>query len=344
MKLGWTLTLLALTGCSVSALARDVRSEEFQILAQDQAFEAKAAALNLEDPSYQLEYKPGGTSLGLKIKDPAGKSVGKFLPANGAANSEAQLVSHRLAQFLRMSALVVPSAPYTIGPRTTQIFYGMLTSANERNQWRRENQDELIEKIRANPNSLAGVLTPKTDEWEALDVANPDANTINRAHPIAQFIRADGPRPTTREMSLKGVKAKNGSTPTQSELELSRQFSQIMVLDLLCGQWDRWSGGNVEASIDGNGKLFFFARDNGGASMRGTNQVTTYLKIVSRFDRAQIQRVQRLADLLSGPERNDLITALRLKSDASSLLARAQALLQHVRGLTQQWGEQNVYF
>lgn len=345
MKRGWILiSMVVIGGFAPLALARNLRVEEFQVLAQDQAFAAKAAALNLEDPSYQFDYKAGGTSLGLKIKDASGKSIGKFLPANGAANIEAQLVSHRLAQFLGMSALVIPSAPYTLGPRVTQLFNSLLLNADERNQWRRENQEELLQKISQNPNSLTGVLTPKTEEWEVLELANEDANTINGAHPIAQWIRAEGPRPSLREMSLKGVKSKNGTIPTQSELELARQFSQIMVLDLLCGQWDRWSGGNIEASIDAKGKLFFFARDNGGASMSGTNQVANTLNLVSRFDRAQIKRVQRLVELLSGPEKTELAAALSLKSNPSSMLARAQALLQHVRALSQQWGEQAVYF
>jgi hypothetical protein len=326
-------------------IARDLRAEEFQILPRDRDFEALRLRLNLEDPAYALEFKSTGTSLGLKIKDAQKKSVGKFLPTNGAANIEAQIVSHRLGQFLHMSHMVVPSGPYTLGPRATGIFYDMVSSAQETNQWRRENQEELLEALQRNSQSLSGVLTPKTEEWEVEELVSASQNTINRTHPLAQMVQANGPKPSaTQLMSLKGVRAKDGRIPTETQLELSRQLSQIMVLDILCGQWDRWSGGNLEASINSSGRLYLIARDNGGASMKGTNWINPYLRIVSRFDRNQIQRVQRLVTLLSGNERIALAAALELKSDSSALLARANALLAHVQNMSAQWGEQNVFF
>jgi hypothetical protein len=59
-------------------------------------------------------------------------------------------------------------------------------------------------------------------------LANPSANTINSTDPVARFIRADGPVPSaSRRMSLRGIEG--GS---ESELELARQFSEIMVLDI----------------------------------------------------------------------------------------------------------------
>ncbi|MGZ3723682.1 MAG: hypothetical protein ACXVA9_12155, partial [Bdellovibrionales bacterium] len=202
-------------------------------------------------------------------------------------------------------------------------------------------------EIANHPKSLMGIFVPHehTDSMEAEDVANAGANTINSNHPIAQFIQARGPMPSaTRTMSLKGVHTKDGKIPVATELELAREFSQIMVLDILCGQWDRWSGGNVEATYSlETGHLYFFARDNGGASMSGTNGMQKYFGIVNRFDKTQIQRVEHLIELLKGPNAASLVSALGLRSDPKSLLTRASALVAHVHDVQSQSGEA-VYF
>jgi hypothetical protein len=96
------------------------------------------------------------------------------------------------------------------------------------------------------------------------------------------------------------------------------------------GQWDRWSGGNVEATSDGS-RVYFVARDNGGANMSGPGTFAKYSRIVTRFDRTQIQRVERLVQLLSDRDQSaQLVAALHLSSDPRFLLNRAQTLLAFV--------------
>lgn len=327
-----SIVAISLVSFNFSAFAA-IDPAEFQVLPRDQKFEAKLAELDPSCTDCKLTYKNTGTSVGFKleIKD---KSHGKFTCKGSATNVEAQVVSYRLGQFLGMSALVMPSAYYSVRGTTLQSFKGMLSRAAERNRWRAENRNNTLAAISRAPEKLEVVYTPhvKGGSPEVKGLANASANTINSNHLIARFIRADGPKPSANKlMTLDGVKAKDGSQPRESELELARQFSQIMVLDMIMGQWDRWSGGNVEAGIDEQ-RVFFTARDNGGASMVGKAHIEKYKRIVTRFDRAQIERVKRLVELLSNSTTApELFTLLQVRTARNSLLERAKIVIEHVR-------------
>jgi hypothetical protein len=344
--------IIGLFSGAPSALAAEPASVagEFQNLDRDHAFSSFLTALDLESGAYGLGYKDKGTSLGLEIYngDTKGKVIAKWLPENEAANIEGQVVSYHLGRFLGMGLLVIPSGYFTVHGKTLSSFQRMLDRASESNSLRLANQSALSDALSRNPNSMQGALMPKlaATKWEVVGLADTDNNTINRSHPIASFINVRGPMPSnSRAMTFHAVKTKDGKSPSASELDLAREFSMIMVLDLLGGQWDRWSGGNVEATYDpASTRLYFIARDNGGSTMVGTNYVNNYLNIVSRFDRGQIVRVQRLVQLLSSPQAADTVTGLRLRSNPASLLARANALLKQVNALVVRFGDAAVFF
>src|SRR5262245_52187405 len=311
--------LLGAVAFSMNALAADL-SSEFQSTPRDAEFAQLMSKLNLNADGIRLTYKDGGTSVGLKI-DQGSDKLGKWLPRNSAGNPEAQVVSYQLGRFLGMSEQVMPSAYYKLDGGALATFQKILQDARESNRWRRQNRDLNLADIARTPSGVTGVFTPYLEpkSEEVVGLANPSANTINSADPIARFIRADGPVPSaSSRMSLRGIKG--GS---ESELELARQFSQIMVLDILTGQWDRWSGGNVEGATDGT-RVHFVARDNGGASMNGPGAFAKYSRIVTRFDRAQTERVERLVQLLNDRDQSaQLVAALQLSSDPRSEIGRA---------------------
>jgi hypothetical protein len=335
----FSLALLLVIIVSRTISAADL-SSELQTTPQDAKFAELMSKLDLNADGIRLSYKDGGTSVGLKI-DQGEEKLGKWLPRNSAGNPESQVVSYQLGRFLGMSELVMPSAYYKLDGAALTTFQRFLQGVRETNRWRRENRNLNLAAIAQNPSGLMGVFTPYLEpkSEEAVGLANPSANTINSSDPIARFIRADGPVPSaSRRMSLRGIKG-----GTESELELARQFSQIMVLDILTGQWDRWSGGNVEAATDGS-RVAFVARDNGGANMSGPGTFTKYSRIVTRFDRTQIERLERLVTLLSDrDESTALAAALHLSSDLRFLLNRAQTLLAFVRTQASQYGD-TAYF
>ena len=338
----------ALSLIGLSLLATTValgNSAELKVLDRDQQFASRLQTLDLENGGYELKYKDTGTSIGLKLKKD-GKKAGKWLPPNAAANTEAQVVAHKLAQFLHMSELVVPAGYHVARSRTLAAFEQMIENANERNKLRIENKAKLLQMLANNSSQMLGVYTPDlpVDSMEVLDSVS--GNTLVSSHPLARFIQADDVMPSAqRTMSLKGVRPKTGPAPVATELELARQFSKLMVLDVLCGQWDRFSGGNLEATWTADTKrLYMFSRDNGGASMVGVKNVNKYLGLVSRFDRAQVQRLQRLLQILQGPGAGELVRTLQMKSDPKSLAARAQMVLSHVNASVANYGEDRAFF
>jgi hypothetical protein len=325
---------------TVSAAA--VSESELESRKKDLQFESLMKDLDLNDSQYVLKYKNTGTSLGIKIEVEK-ESFGKWVPENSATDVEAQVVSYYLGRFLNMSSLDVPSHYYLAKGRMLAEFKQMVTNASEKNKWRRENRDEILETLEDHPDDLLGVFTDHVRNAEALDIANPDANTINRNHPIAQFIQVTGPMPSKEKtMTLKGIKDKNKNTPSNTELQLAREFSQIMVMDILTGEWDRWSGGNVEGTWNDSG-VHFLARDNGGATMAGASGLKKYFGIVTRFDRGQIERVRHLHHLLNqDPEGTAAL--LRMRSRPKSLINRVNALLAHVNEQIEDHSEDKVFF
>ena len=67
-----------------------------------------------------------------------------------------------------------------------------MNSARERNKWRIKNRGDNLE--RAKKGQIIGVFMVELDieKAEVKGLANDRGNTINRNHPIARFIRADG--------------------------------------------------------------------------------------------------------------------------------------------------------
>jgi hypothetical protein len=319
-------------------------SAQFQTTANDQEFLNYVPTVDLNCSGCVLKYKDTGTSVGMKLKV-NGEKAGKWVPKCSATNPEAQVVAYHLGRFLGMSHVVMPSAYMELKGEARNKFKAMLNQAQERNRWRRENKDITLQALNSGA-ALVGVFTPNLEGGspEVKNLANSSANTINSAHPIAKFIKANGPVPSPgRMMTLDGVKLPNQPAPQENELELAKQFSQIMVLDMLCGEWDRWSGGNVEATIE-NGKMFFISRDNGGASMRGVAHMAKYKNIVTRFDRNQIERVKTLVELLSNPATSsEMVKLLEIRTANHSLLERAKDILQHVKNQNAAHGERAFF-
>lgn len=315
---------------------------------RDASFEQILASLDLEDPAYQLSYKDSGTSLGLKIKK-AEKKFGKWLPKNEAANPEAQVVSYHLGRFLGIGELVVPAGYYVARTRALSEFRGMLEHARERNELRGKNQQTLLAALARNPHSMEGVFTLPVDSFLLDHLVDTNGyhglGTLKQDTAIARMLHARNEMPSgERELDLGAPKQKDGHRPVNAELSLARELSKIFVLDMLCGQYDRFSGGNLEGAVDAAGRMHFIARDNGGASLvPGSGQAEQYFELLSRFDRAQIRLVRKL-DLELARDSADVAARLRLRSNPETFIGRVNALLAHVDRQVRQYGEARVYF
>jgi len=343
---------------------------ELETTDKDIAFLDMIATLNMEDATmakteanvgkYFFEYKSTHTSVGIKISKlelEDGKldtdKIGKWVPKNSANDVEAQVVAYSIGRFLNMRNLVVPSAYHTVGPKVLALFKTMLQCEKEKKGQHKDNCIIIRDAIKKDPNSMIGSFVDHVkDEKEV-----PNMNTfkgsyanngkLNPNHAIAKFIKASGPMPSADKKMDLGVSfevaAKKMVKATETELELSRQFSKIMVLDILTGQWDRFSGGNIEAVYkEKKDVVQFLAIDNGGASMKGAAKLL-YWEAVTRFDKDQIDRVQHLLALLkSDPQGTS--AGLGLISQPASLIARCEKLLDHVAAQVKAHGAEKAFF
>lgn len=317
---------------------------ELQTLPRDAKFDQLMAGLDFNVRGGTWEYKTNGTSLGLSLHL-GGKKIGKWLPTNGAANPEAQVVAYRLGRYLQMSENVAPSAYYTVKGAALRYFAQTMQNHEESNRWREENRENLLNALDRDSTQMFGMFSDSPSTYEVEEVENTDANTINSRHPIAIFMRADGAMPSgSKRISFKNVRKPGGPVASETELELARQLSKILILDALLGQWDRWSGGNLEAAIGDDGtRVYFIARDNGGAGLE-SGTVDKSLALVTRFDRQQIELLRKLVSELGDPAlKSHIVSLLQIRSTGPKLLARAQAVLAHVDKQAQRYGN-NAFF
>jgi hypothetical protein len=80
--------------------------------------------------------------------------------------------------------------------------------------------------------------------------------------------------------------------------DLAVQLSNIFLVDALNGQWDRFSGGNLQYAIF-NGRASFVSNDNGGTE-GGENYFKLVTDWVTRFSKPVAERILAMSDFLQG--------------------------------------------
>jgi hypothetical protein len=308
------LTLLTAMALAVQAFAlvsaqtapgQGVQGQAVPGTKRDLDFDEFMTGVDLEAPNLVFIYKgrkQEGSSVGFHVADPGRRKTGTFVPVNSSSNPEAEVVSYRLARFLGVSHLYNPVTYYQLGPLAVARFRTLLRNNPETTEDRVKNKVRVVAELTANPTSEFGIYRLRPDG--KLFHANALGMNGNPAlsHPLLQAIRADRPMPGTATMSLPGVKGQRRaypSEPMETQLELARQLSSILVVDQLLGQWDRfWR--NLEASGDAAGRLSLMARDNGGATIEdGWEWHPRYESMTSRYDRAMMNKLQSLHAFLN---------------------------------------------
>jgi hypothetical protein len=272
---------------------------------RDLDFDALMKTVDLDDPSIRLEYKrptSDGSSIGVFIGKGEQPTDASFVPANTSSIPEAEVVSYRLARFLGVSRTYYPVDYYKLGPKAYAKFRDMVLNTREIEDDRIANRNLVMKELKASPDTLLGIyrIKPKTKMYTVHGLGS--EGQFNLFAPLAKAIRASGPMPGDRNLTLDGIKGGKPdypSLPAEREVELARQLSTIFVIDQLIGQWDRfWE--NLEASGDKTGRLKLIARDNGGATLDDWDDYEAYNRWVSRYDRELIGRLTALNAFLKG--------------------------------------------
>jgi len=140
-----------------------------------------------------------------------------------------------------------------------------------------------------------------------------------------------------------------GSVVSAEQQLMAAQLSDLSVFDLLLGNGDRWSGGNVQGDVSGQW-LYIRDHDHGFATHLRQDveaRLITQIAGVERFSRGLIARVRSLtaADFEREWTRDPLLAArsawLRERV-LPGVFARRAKLLDHVQGLVLRHGEDAV--
>jgi hypothetical protein len=161
--------------------------------------------------------------------------------------------------------------------------------------------------------------------------------------PVLRDSMIDRPRDQERWTSW----LRQGNSIPADQGARAEEISTMLVFDMLTGNWDRWSGGNV--AMDGTGHLLY--RDNNGGFdepfVEGLMQRSlANLRRAQKFHRGVIDRARALteasvrAEMALDPDRDHPpLTDPQLRS----LLRRRDALVTYVDGLVARYGAARVY-
>jgi hypothetical protein len=310
-------TVLSAMLLCLSASANAYVIESFPILerveASGQALDPETVhwmkkwkGLDLEDPIHSFSDLGGSTSITLKIRKadpdkPDGKSMGSFVPRNGAGNPNTGTAYFNLAAILGYDGIFRPGVRYEAGPRATAALKSLIDRSTIKGQNRLENKTLILKNIAAGGPLKGYVKASSTKGAIALNaIVDPHGSSNGGprlSHPVIASLQASNPKPKAGT-SLTLAKGFTGDA-----LQLAREYSVIMTLDAVLGQWDRYSGGNLAIRNDDKGVAHFYAVDNDGADIgSSTGWSQRDLSWFSRYDRRTIQRLKEIYAFLNNPQ------------------------------------------
>jgi hypothetical protein len=271
----------------------------------------KWKGMNLEEEKYTFKGLGGATSITMKVRkqDPSNpqetKSMGAFVPRNGAGNPNTGIAYFNMAAILGYDGIFRPSVRYEAGPRAMAALKSLIQHSVIKGRDRLENEARILKAIAAGAPLEGYMKTGKTDGAVAVDaLGNPSAHPNGAprpGHPIIAALQASNPTPKAGA-TLVLAKGFAGDA-----LELSREYSVIMTLDAVFQQWDRYSGGNTYVRKDQTGQAHFYAVDNDGSDIATSPSWTERnLSWFSRYDRKTIEKLQELYGFLENPARGFL--------------------------------------
>lgn len=296
-------------GSTYNALIKNAEKSGIALSSSTIKWMKKWNEIDLEDANlYTFPALSGTTSVNLKVakkdaKDTSGfKSLGSFVTVNEAANPNAEIAYFNLSVILGVDSFFRPAIRYELGNRGKEEFRKLLVSTKLVGAIRNNNKERILKSISNYPNeNLKGCLKAKKEEniHELEDMVKtkwPSAGRLNYKHPILKLIQAQNEQPKIGDRILLR-KDFEGDAVT-----LAREFSIILTLDTVFGQYDRFSGGNIVLSRDEMNNAHFYATDNGGAeivdSVASAKDMTERF---SRFDRTVILKLKELNNFLNNP-------------------------------------------
>jgi hypothetical protein len=318
-------------GAGEKTINREVAQVRVRLPDQSQweSQEEFVRTLDLSQEGTTLSLSGGGTSI-YAVVNRGDRPIAAVIPKNTASVLSGEIMSFHLARALGVPDLAQPGFYHLLtGPNLEKfktviplVPYPPLPNRKDpthpKPNPKEENRLDVLKQIEQSPGGIATVVKiwdAKPAEYEPL--VDADVETLEQTHvlpggsaPVATLLRCDGPQPSTKTVSFN-----RGKTV---ESKAIRQLSNIFLIDAMMGQWDRFSGGNLQ-TVTKDGEVRFFAVDNGGTN--GSLETTKkYFNIVSRFDQPVAERILELDQFLNGKQ-TPKATFLGLSTEADFLQA-----------------------
>lgn len=267
----------------------------------------KWKGIDLEDASvFSFKELSGSSSINLKIQkidasDEKGfKAYGSFVAVNEAANPNSEIGSFNLAAIVGADSFYRPTIPYSLGKRAQAEFKNLLATLPISGSMKIANKKRILSNLEKGA-LLPGCIKAKKDDTEIaiesmLVKGWRGSTSLNPNHAVMKFLQAGNPQPK------KGDTILMHPNYTGDALTLAREFSTILTIDAVFGQYDRFSGGNIVLMKDENNSTHFYATDNGGADIVNSVAATKItLRSVSRFDKKVILKIKEMYAFLHNP-------------------------------------------
>lgn len=251
-----------------------------------------------------------------------GEVVGAFRTETSSTCVDGEIASFSIARALGCGDLFQPAVPMELRGNGLETLRQLLETARFPAS-KEEDRRGVLAEIARNPHGLRGDFRQATpsnaEKYHAIEVPSlPPNGGLNEKDRVAFFLKCDAPQPGAGEMKLKGLDC---HAPAAS---LARELSDILLVDALAGEWDRFSGGNLHVVVTKD-RAHFLAVDNGGANFEDDQgNMGRFKRTVTRFDRHVVARLLAL-DAFFAPEEKEKPVAKRKKylgfADEESLAA-----------------------
>ncbi len=263
-------------------LAWEPQGDEVDVLSLD---------LDGDTTSFGLLADYEGTSIIVRVRDADGNSVAVVKTTSSNTRVDAEIYAWRLAHLLGFGTLVAPVAPVVLDGPALEKLRDVLDAVTYDDEYKEANRGRVVRTLDAaiaDGGAYVGAIKPWLGAFMFVGALG-ERERLG-AHDVMEHLHADSAQPDDTRVTLQQFTRLYSPAGTHSGTltmrELAADVSNLLLLDALMGQNDRFAGANVHfASVDGQrtetgerrglptfdlGAVRLLALDN-GAALRGDN-------------------------------------------------------------------------
>lgn len=324
-----------------------------------------------------------GTSIIIRIKDTQnGESIGVIKTNTSNNSTVGEIYAYRLARLLGFSDIVAPVIPVELHEGALRKLRDLMNSRRYSDQAKERNRQRVladVNKAISDGTSFTGAFKV----WVPAFMFHTGLGThasLSRME-ITNHLGARQPQPEAKDITLSQLTrlySPQGTHRGEVELaQLAEDYSNMLLMDALMGQNDRFAGANVHfRSLSGQreevgrrsglpifdlGRVRLLALDNGasmrsrsGEGIRDLQGLNASVTRIERFSRQSVDQLRLLAKRIHGkecdsPASNEELRSLFNFLGVTETITRERAIgyiepvLQYIDGLERRFGD-SIYF